>query len=213
MKYSKFILAIVFCVLTVCHVTSQEEEKRSKSIIGSRVGLSYYVIDGDEYNDIYQVIKPNANINYSPLMSQFGVSVENLFLLGNTKHNFSLQGVLMFGGIDKSVLITTASQTLGVRFSNGFLFGFGPVIIINDQVSHYEKVENEYRTFDAYDVITLTLEYTIEERLNIDGILIPINLRAMLNPKDNKWKITLLTGFDFDSKGFKFSDVLKSNRE
>jgi len=194
-----FLLSFILCA----NIFSQDNEPVERTIVGARIGMSYYLMDKDDFDDIYQEIKPNENMSYFPLLSQFGVSYEQLYKLGKTNHNFSMQSMLLFGGMEKSLILTTFSETLGFRLSNGFLFGLGPIVVFNDELADKKQNKNTFLLFSG-DIATLSIEYTIEKRLNIEGVLIPINFRAMLNPKDNVWKFTLITGFDFETNNIKY---------
>jgi hypothetical protein len=77
-------------------------------------------------------------------------------------------------------------------------------VVFNDELAA-KKTRDLFFPFSG-DIATLSIEYSVEKRINIEGVLIPVNIRAMLNPKDNTWKFTLVTGFDFETKSAKLSN-------
>lgn len=172
---------------TFCAYTEvNEQEKRVEIVYGPRVGVSCIVADPEKFDESVQKIFPDGDREYFPVITQFGLNVEQRIRLGNTQSHFAFQEVLLLGGLDQNIVIPSLSVLIGFRSHVGLEFGLGP------NVSMKKSAEGPS--------IGLSVVYAAGWTFSFEDVFVPVNIAIVPTPSDKSPRITLLTGFNFKKK-------------
>jgi hypothetical protein len=179
------LLVIVGAVST--YGETEVPAKRLELVYGPRVGVSYIAADPEEFNESLQEMFPDSERKYFPIITQFGLSVEQRIRLGNTESHFAFQEVLILGGLDQNLVIPSLSVLIGFRSRAGLELGLGPIVSMK-------------RSGDDAAGVGLSVVYAVGWTFGFDGVFVPVNLAVVPTPSDGAPRITLLTGFNFRIK-------------
>lgn len=182
-------LLAVFCALGATGAYGQEDApaKRVEFVYGPRVGVSYIVTDPAEFNESVQEMFPDSDRKYFPIITQFGLNLEQRIRLGNTASHFAFQEVLIIGGLDQNLIIPSLSVLIGFRSRAGLELGLGPNVSLK-------------RSADGPAGVGLSVVYALGWTFDFSGVYVPVNLAVVPTPSDGAPRITLLTGFNFRAK-------------
>jgi hypothetical protein len=180
------------CVLTLVLVAfllpAQEQELPVfSSVFGPRVGLTWIVADPTAFNDAIQLIKPAPGRTYFPILTQFGVSLEQHIRLGSTNAKMAFQEVVLVGGLEQNLAIPSGSLLIGFRAGFGLEIGIGPFFYMT--------------VLSGGDVaIVTTVVAAIGYTVSFSNVNIPIDVAIVPVPADGRPRISLLTGFNFSNQ-------------
>jgi hypothetical protein len=161
--------------------------KRVEILYGPRVGVSYIVADPDQFNESIQRLFPDSERKYFPIITQFGLSVEQRIRLGSTASHFAFQEVLIIGGLDQNLVIPSLSVLIGFRSRAGLELGLGPNVSMK-------------RSADESTGVGLSVVYAVGWTFDLQGVYVPVNVAVVPTPSDGAARVTLLTGFNFRVK-------------
>ena len=184
-KRTPFALIVTLLLAGIAVTTSADEVKPSSRfsfVIGPRVGVSYVFTNWDEYNSAIQQHFPDDR-SYFPVVTQFGLNVEQRIRLGNTKSHFAFQEVLLIGGLDQNLFIPSFSTLIGFRSQKGLEIGLGPNVSMS---------MNDNGLSAALSVV-----YAVGWTFAFSDLYVPVNIAIIPTPRDGNPRITLVTGFNF----------------
>jgi len=173
MKSRKFMVMAVAVVLLSASAFAEDLEgpEAFSFIFGPRLGFSgFWPPDGftSNVNELY----PG---DFTPVVSLFGVSLEQRLLLGQTKSHFAFQEVVLVGGLEQGIALPEGAVLIGYRDYSGFEFGAGPIL-------HLGGVG-----------VVVALGYT----LSFKGMYVPFDLSLIIPSKEKPASIGFTTGFNF----------------
>ena len=181
------VVLVLGCVAVWGQATdAPEPPPRVSHIFGPRVGATYIAVDPDDFDERMREVFPNSDRSYFPLITQFGVNLEQRILLGDSGHHFAFQEVLIIGGLDQNIFIPSGTVIIGFRFKGGFEVGLGPNISL-------ARVDEETKA-------GLTVAYAIGYTFTFQDVFVPLNLAVVPTPLDGHPRFTLLTGFNFERR-------------
>ncbi len=163
-----------------------DEELRLQLIFGPRVGISYVVVNPDDFNNSVQEVFPDDNREYFPVFTQFGINLEQRIRLGGTKSHFAFQEVLVIGGLDQNIVLPSLNLLIGFRSHAGLEFGLGPNISMS-------------RSTEGPGV-TVSVVYAVGWTFSFKNVFVPVNFAIVPTPSGGHPRLTLLTGFNFEMK-------------
>lgn len=170
------------CCTLSTFAAEDQDESNFKLVFGPRVGVTYLFSQIAEFNDALQQIFPNPERGYFPLITQFGINLEQRIRLGDTKSHFAFQELLLIGGLDQSIVIPNLIVMIGFRSHTGLEFGLGP-----------------YMAMSKSEIgIEFSVVYAIGWTFSFKGVYVPVDLAIVPTPADGFPRISLLTGFNFD---------------
>lgn len=182
MKRVAFILLIAHAVLPL---SAQEQyQPVFSSVFGPRLGVTWIIADPAAFNDAVQLIKPAPGRTYFPVITQFGVNIEQHIRLGSTNSNLLFQEVILIGGVDQNLLLPSASLLIGFRAGFGLEAGIGPFFYITALPTG---------DIDFITTVVIAVGYTI----SFSNINIPVDIAFVPVPADGRPRLSLLTGFNF----------------
>lgn len=154
-------------------VFSEEEEPEGFSLIlGPRVGAMYIMTTPAEFTE---KVNQSFEGSYFPVVSLFGLILEQRILLGNTDSHFAFQEVILVGGLEQSIAILSGALLIGYRGSSGLEFGVGPSLSISG--------------IGVIVAAGWTFSYS--------GVYVPVDLAVTLPNASRPMSISLTTGFNF----------------
>lgn len=173
MTSRKFMVIAVAVVLLSASAFADDLEGPAafSFIFGPRLGFSgFWPPDGftSNVNELY----PG---DFVPIISLFGISIEQRLLLGETKSHFAFQEVVLVGGLEQGIALPEGAVLIGYRDYSGFEFGAGPIL-------HLGGVG-----------VVVALGYT----LSFKGMYVPFDLSLIIPSKDKPASIGFTTGFNF----------------
>lgn len=176
-------ILVVFILIPLLLI-AEEEESKIDYLFGPRTGFTYIYTTQEEFNNKIQSIYENEDKVYTPLITQFGLNLEQRILLGDTLSHFAFQEVILIGGLDQSIIIPSLSFLIGYRHNNGLEIGLGPNFSITT------KSNGDLSS-------SVSVVYSIGWTFSFKNVYVPINLAFVPTPIDGHPRITLLTGFNF----------------
>ncbi len=173
MTSKKFIvMACVLVLLSVSALADDLEGPEAFSLIfGPRLGVSgFWPPDG--FKAAVSSLYPG---DFVPVVSLFGISVEQRLLLGQTKSHFAFQEVVLVGGLEQGIALPEGAFLIGYRDYSGFEFGAGPIL-------HLGGVG-----------VVVAIGYTFSFR----GMYVPFDLSLVIPNNEQPASIAFTTGFNF----------------
>lgn len=160
------------------------ENSTVETYFGPRVGFTYIFTEPDDFNSAMQEIYSDPNREYFPLITQFGINLEQRIRLGQTRSHFALQELILIGGIDQNIPIPSMNFLIGFRSGAGLEIGIGPNLsMIND---------------NGEVGVSLSVIYAIGWTFSFSGVNVPLNVAVMPTPKDGHLRLTLMSGFNWE---------------
>ena len=160
------------------------EAMRVEIVFGPRVGVTYIAVNPEEFNKSLQETYPDESRSYFPMMTQFGVNLEQRIRLGDTDSHFAFQEVLVIGGIDQNIFLPSLSVLIGFRSRVGLEFGLGPNVTL---------VRSEEGLVPNLSVI-----YAAGWTFNFRDVFVPVNIAVVPTPTDGHPRVSFMTGFNFN---------------
>ena len=160
---------------------AQERERPSgyQLVLGPRVGANYFITSSEDFTDRVNDLGCFPESDYIPVMSLFGISLEQRILLGGTRSHFAFQEVLVVNGLEQSIALPSASFLVGYRDWRGPEFGVGP------NVSPHKD--------GATIGVIVAAGYTFSKR----GVFVPVDLSVILPNARRPPSVAVTTGFNF----------------
>lgn len=174
------LIVAVFSTIGSFNVAAQS---RFQFVFGPRVGATYIVTEWQKFDPAIQKMFPDPEITYYPIITQFGINLEQRIRLGSTESHFAFQEVLVIGGIDQNLFIPSLSVMIGFRSHTGLEFGLGPNLGVSMKNGHVTP--------------TLTVVYAAGWTFSFNDVHIPVNVAVVPTPADGKPRVSLITGFNF----------------
>jgi hypothetical protein len=176
MKCRKFIVVVLAVVLSASAFADEGEGQEGPEgfsfIFGPRLGFSgFWPPEG--FSPGVNALYPG---DYFPIVSLFGITVEQRILLGQTKSHFAFQEVALVGGLEQGIALPEGAFLIGYRDYSGFEFGAGPIL-------HLGGVG-----------VVVAIGYTI----SFKGMYVPMDFSLIIpNNKGQPAAIGFTTGFNF----------------
>lgn len=152
----------------------EEESARFSIVFGPRIGAIYVATSPDDFTDTVRELGEYDG-EYLPVLSLFGLNIEERVLLGDTESHFAFQQLIYIAGIEQAISIPGGAFLVGFRGGGGIEFGVGPVA-----------------TAAGLGMI-IAGGYTFETR----GVYIPIDVSVVLPNQTGAARISITTGFNF----------------
>jgi hypothetical protein len=173
-KKMTVIVVVVALVLLSSSAFAEEPEEGPQAfslIFGPRLGFSgFWPPDGfkSSVNSLY----PG---DFVPVVSLFGITVEQRILLGQTRSHFAFQEIVLVGGLEQGIALPEGAFLIGYRDNSGFEVGAGPIL-------HLGGVG-----------VVVAIGYTISFR----GMYVPVDLSLIIPNTGRPASIGFTTGFNF----------------
>jgi hypothetical protein len=161
-------------VLTATAFADDQEGPEAFTLIaGPRIGASYVWQTPEEFTSSVHSLYPNGT--YYPILTLFGITVEQRILLGQTKSHFAFQEVVLVGGLEQGVALPEGAFLIGYRDYSGFEFGIGPIL-------HLRGVG-----------VVAAAGYTLSFR----GMYVPMDFSVIIPGVNRPASFAFTTGFNF----------------
>ncbi|MBT3275692.1 MAG: hypothetical protein HN368_21235 [Spirochaetales bacterium] len=183
MNRKRVVCALFGFFLSVIPVMAQID--RLTTIIGPRVGATYIFADWTEFNAQLQQVFPDPGRSYNPIITQFGINLEQRILLGSSKSHFVLQEILVLGGLDQNFILPSLSTLIGFRSYSGLEFGLGPNFSLGSSGGKLR--------------LSMSVVYAIGWTFAFNGVFVPVNFAVIPTPKDTHVRLSLMSGFNFET--------------
>ena len=181
----KMIWVLAITLIAAVSIGAQEADERFQFVFGPRVGATYiFVDDWTSYDNTIQKAFPDNARTYFPVITQFGLNIEQRIRLGTTKSHFAFQEVLLVGGIDQNVVIPSLSTLIGFRSQAGLEIGIGPNFAMSVK--------------DGNPVLGMSVVIAAGWTFSFEGVYVPVNIAIVPTPRDGSPRLTIVTGFNFD---------------
>ncbi len=172
-----FILASILSLALSALAFAQdagEEPAAFEFVLGPRVGVGYVFTDWGRFSDEVSEYLSN-DLTYYPVMSAFGISLEQRILLGDTRNHFAFQEILMVNGLEQGTALPIGSFLVGYRDARGFEFGAGPMVSMSGIQ------------------ILIAMGWTF----SFSGVYVPVDISYSIPNSSAASSISLTTGFNF----------------
>jgi hypothetical protein len=176
---------ILLSILGTAFGQSSGPESRFQFIIGPSVGLTCVIDPKGELNDRLQEMYPNPDRTYYPFFTQFGLNLEQRLRLGSTESHFAFQELFLVGGMDQGVFLPSFDFLLGFRSRRGLQFGLGPNLAVR-----WSETELEF---------ALSVVYAVGWNFTFFGAWVPVSLAVVPTPADGMPRISIISGFNFET--------------
>jgi hypothetical protein len=179
------ICAVIF--LSVLHAAfgqSSAGEPRFQLVVGPVVGLTYVIDAQGDLNERLQEMYPSSR-TYYPFFTQFGLNLEQRLRLGSTKSHFAFQELFLVGGMDQGIFLPSFDFLLGFRSHRGLQFGLGPNFVLR-----WSETELE---------LAMSVVYAVGWNFSFFGAWVPVSLAVIPTPADGKPRISIISGFNFET--------------
>jgi len=174
MPSKKLTVMVVALVLSVSVFADELEGPEAFSlIIGPRIGASYIMDTPENFTSSVNSLFPSGS--YFPVVTLFGITVEQRLLLGQTQSHLAFQEVVLIGGLEQGVALPEGALLIGYRDFSGFEFGIGPIL-------HLKGVG-----------VVVAAGYTISFR----GMFVPVDISIILPGAGRPPSFGFTTGFNF----------------
>jgi hypothetical protein len=166
------VMVAVLVLLSASAFADEPEGPEAFSLIfGPRLGFSgFWPPEGfkSSVNSLY----PG---DFVPVVSLFGITVEQRILLGQTRSHFAFQEIVLVGGLEQGIALPEGAFLIGYRDYSGFEFGAGPIL-------HLGGVG-----------VVVAIGYTI----SFKGMYVPLDVSLIIPNTGRPASIGFTTGFNF----------------
>ena len=142
-------------------------------IIGPRVGVSGTIAPPEVFSSTVSTLYPSGT--YFPVVTLFGITVEQRILLGNTRSHFAFQEVILVGGLEQGIALPEGALLIGYRDYSGFEIGIGPIL-------HLAGIG-----------VVAAAGFTF----SFNGMFVPVDVSVIIPNMDRPASVALTTGFNF----------------
>ena len=172
MSHRKLAAVAIALVLAVSAFAEEPEGPEAFSlIVGPRLGFSgFWPPDG--FNSSVSKLYSGE---YLPVVSLFGITVEERILLGQTKSHFAFQEILLVGGLEQGIALPEGGLLIGYRDYSGFELGAGPIL-------HLGGIG-----------VVAAIGFTF----NFKGMYVPMDLSLIIPSAKKPASIAFTSGFNF----------------
>jgi hypothetical protein len=177
--------AVWAALLSFAQATPAQGEEQTagyQRLWGPVVGVMYVAAPQGEFNDALQQMYPNAERDYQPLLTHFGVNFEQRIRLGNTGSHFAFQEVFTIAGIDQGMALPYFSLLVGFRSRRGPQFGLGPLLLVRWTSEELE--------------IAVSVVYSVGWGFSFHDAYVPLSIAVVPTPRDGHPTFGLFSGFD-----------------
>jgi len=165
-------MAVALVLLSVWAFAEEPEGPEAFSLVfGPRLGFSGFWPPEKFTSGVKSLYKGD----YFPVVSLFGITVEQRLLLGQTKSHFAFQEIVLVGGLEQGIALPEGAFLIGYRDYSGFEFGAGPIL-------HLGGIG-----------VVVAIGYTFSFR----GMYVPIDFSFIIPNKEQPASIGFTTGFNF----------------
>lgn len=155
---------------------SGEEPAAFEFVLGPRIGVGYVFADWGEFsNEVSKFMYGDTSRTFYPVMSAFGLSLEQRILLGDTRNHFAFQEILMVNGLEQGTALPILSLLIGYRDARGFEFGAGPMVSISGVQ------------------ILIAMGWTF----SFSGVYVPVDVSYSIPNSASSSSVSITTGFNF----------------
>jgi len=172
----KLIVVLVALVLSMSLFAQGGEGEGPEAfslMVGPRVGVSGTIVLPDAFSSSVRALYPSGT--YFPVVTLFGVTVEQRILLGNTRSHFAFQEVVLVGGLEQGIALPEGALLIGYRDYSGFEIGIGPIL-------HLAGVG-----------VVAAAGFTF----SFKGMFVPVDLSVIIPNMGQPASVALTTGFNF----------------
>jgi hypothetical protein len=175
MLFKMWCLAAAFAAIGVPSFAQDEEGPSNfQLVLGPRIGCTFVIQSPEDFTSSLRELY--ATGDYFPVLSVFGVTLEQRILLGHTKSHFAFQGLVLVLGLEQGIAIPEAALLIGYRDFSGLEFGVGPLV----QMSGVSVLAAVGWTFA------------------VRGVYVPVDLSVIIPNSSRPPAIGLTTGFNFN---------------
>jgi hypothetical protein len=169
----KLAIVAIAVVLSISAFAEETEGPEGFSFVfGPRLGFSgFWPPEG--FSSTVNSLYPG---DYFPVVSLFGITLEQRILLGQTRSHFAFQEVVLVGGLEQGIALPEGAFLIGYRDYSGFEVGAGPVL-------HIGGIG-----------VVVAIGYTI----SFKGMYVPMDLSLVIPTSDRPASIGFTTGFNFE---------------
>jgi len=189
MPSKKLTVMVVALVLSVLVFADDIEGPEAFSLVfGPRIGGSYILVTPEDFTSSVNELYPGGS--YFPVVTLFGVTLEQRILLGQTKSHFAFQEVLLVGGLEQGVALPEGAFLIGYRDFSGLEFGVGPIL--------------HMRGFGVVAAVGWTFSY--------QGVYVPVDISLIIPNADRPASISITTGFNFQIRRREYKGSAESQK-
>jgi hypothetical protein len=156
-----------------CFAQDEERPSEFQLVLGPRIGCTYVIQSPEEFTSSLRELY--ATGDYVPVLTVFGITLEQRILLGQTKSHFAFQGIVLVLGLEQGIAIPEAALLIGYRDFSGLEFGIGPLV----QLSGISVLVAVGWTFSYH------------------GVYVPVDISFTIPNSSRPPAIALTTGFNF----------------
>jgi len=175
----------VLAIILIATVSVSAQSSRTELVFGLRIGATYIAVEAwDAYNTTMQTTFPDSDRTYFPIITQFGLNIEQRILLGTTRSHFVFQEVLLVVGIDQNMLLPSVSTLIGFRSRAGLEIGMGPNFAMSLK--------------DGDAVLAMSVVFAAGWTFSFSDMNVSVNIAIVPTPRDGNLRLTILSGFNFN---------------
>jgi hypothetical protein len=169
-------LLAVVALCSPCFGQEMEGPEGFKIVIGPRVGVGYMMDTPEHFTQSLRVLFPAGD--YFPVLTMFGITLEQRILLGQTRSHFAFQELVLIAGLEQGIALPEAAVLIGYRDYSGLEFGIGPIV-------HLSGIG-----------VVVALGWTFSYR----GVYVPADISFTIPTGDRPGVVSLTTGFNFQRR-------------
>jgi hypothetical protein len=155
-----------------------------ENLWGPVVGVVYVAASQSEFNEALQRMYPNAERDYVPLLTQFGLNFEQRIRLGGSGSHFAFQETFMVGGIDQGMALPSVSVQVGFRSRRGPQFGLGPILLAS------------WTRADMEVSLSVSVVYSLGWGFSFHDAYVPLSIAVVPTPGDGNPTFGVFSGFE-----------------
>ncbi len=173
----RFLFILVGLSLSAANAVAVPLMEQIDFMFGPRVGVSVITIDKADFTALMREndFLASAERNYMPVLTSFGISLEQRVNLGTTDHHFAVQEIITLAGLDQSLILPNAAALIGFRGGFGLELGLGPIVSVQG----------------------FAVAYALGWNFKFSGVNLPVDLVFIPDWDKNRHNISLYTGFNF----------------
>jgi hypothetical protein len=177
--WSKTMVAAAVAIVLTASLFAEDGQRDGEGpeafsmIVGPRMGVSGTVDAPSDFSDRVSSIYPAGS--YFPVVTLFGITVEQRILLGRTRSHFAFQEVILVGGLEQGIALPEGALLIGYRDYSGFEIGAGPIL-------HLAGIG-----------VVVAAGFTF----SFSGMFIPLDLSVIIPTMNRPASVALTTGFNF----------------
>jgi hypothetical protein len=174
-------LALLLAAVCVCQPSAAQLLDRPEGfqlVIGPRVGAGWMMETPQEFTEELRAMYPTGN--YYPVLTMFGITLEQRILLGETRSHFAFQEIVLVAGLEQGLALPEAAVLIGYRDYSGLEFGIGPIMHLN-----------------GFGVV-IALGWTFAFK----GVYVPFDVSYTIPSGERAGVLSFTTGFNFQRRRY-----------